>query len=52
MSHQGKRIKISGKQHFTAEVITPGGLQALLRETEVGRLLTETDSRTGVGLPS
>ena len=32
-------LKFLGKQHLTAEVIIPGGLQALLLETEVGRLL-------------
>ena len=32
-------LKFLGKQHFTAEVIIPGGLQALLLETEGGRLL-------------
>jgi hypothetical protein len=32
-------LKFLGKQHLTAEIIIPGGLQALLLETEVGRLL-------------
>src|SRR5918992_5964084 len=31
-------LKFLGKQHLTAEVTIPGGLQALLLETEVGRL--------------
>ncbi len=34
-------LKFLGKQHLTAEVIIPGGLQALLLETELGRLLVK-----------
>src|SRR5918999_2686563 len=38
-SDRANALKFLGKQHLTAEVIIPGGLQALLLETEVGRLL-------------
>jgi hypothetical protein len=38
-SSRANALKFLGKQHLTAEVIIPGGLQALLLETEVGRLL-------------
>lgn len=35
---QGKRIKISGKQNVTAEVVIPSGLQTFLLDAELGRL--------------
>src|SRR5919197_3627872 len=38
MESRANALKFLGKQHLTAEVIIPGGLQALLLETEVRRL--------------